>query len=309
MTPTRTHIDGTALPEGLVWSPCPICGGAGGKTVHTEPMGELSSPLTGRFPADLTMHVVECGGCGFYYANPRPTQDVLDERYQHMSDIHFNLNGQQSRVRVFEHVVGALVRRHPRPGRVLDVGCFTGTLLEVAAGRGWEPWGVEINKVASGYARDDLGYQVSTCELKAAGYESDFFDAVTMTDVAEHVIDPRETFEEVFRVLKSGGLLVMTVPNAKVQIPKENLRRRLGKGGGVVIGGLGHINHFSVSSMRRLLRRTGFDGIRIGCMIPEQQSTAKMDRAKRAYIAVARAVRAVTRIHIGHELLVVARKP
>ncbi|MHB8510930.1 MAG: class I SAM-dependent methyltransferase [Actinomycetota bacterium] len=309
MSVTKQHLDGAGLPSGLEWSACPICGARDGRSVHTEPMGELSSPLTGRFPKDLVMHVIRCKSCGFLYANPRPTQSILDERYQHMSDIDFNLNGQQARVRMFEHLIDRLIERHPAPGKILDVGCFTGTLLETAQSRGWEPWGVEINKVASSYAREELGMHVFTSLLLHAGFETNFFDAVAMTDVAEHVLDPKETFEEIHRILKPGGMLVMTVPNGRVQLPKEHLKRRLKKGPGVVIGGLGHVNHFSPSSVRSLLRRIGFDDVRVGVMIPERQYTAKMDRLKRLYVAAARALHAATGLHIGHELLVIARKP
>ncbi len=298
-----------AYPDGLYWAPCPICGGPPSRTVHTEPMGELSSPLTGRFPADLPMHVVACAQCGFWYANPRPTQEVLDARYQHMSDIEYNLSGQQSRVRVFEHVIGYLMRSHPVPGRILDVGCFTGTLLEVAAKRGWEPWGVELNKVASGYARDDLGYQVHTGLLRDAHLQGDFFDAVAATDTIEHLIDPKESLQEIFRILKPGGHMVLTVPNARMQIPKENWKKRLGRGRGVVIGGMGHINHFTPQSMPKVLRGIGFAGVRIHCSIPEGQQSAKVDRAKRAYVAVAESIRRATGLNIGHEMLVLARKP
>ena len=303
------HRDGSTLPEGLEWSACPICGTHGGRSVHTEPMGNLSSPLTGRFPRDLTMHVLRCASCGFMYANPRPKQEILDERYQHMSDIDFNLNGQQARVRMFEHLIDRLVERHPQPGRILDVGCFTGTLLEVARSRGWDPWGVEINKVASTYAREELGMHVFTSLLLDAKFEPAFFDAVAMTDVAEHVLDPLETFEEIHRILRPGGMLVMTVPNGRVQLPKEHLKRTLKKGPGVVIGGLGHVNHFSPSSVRALLRRIGFDDVRVGVMIPERQYTAKMDRLKLAYVKAARMIHDLTGWHIGHELLVIARKP
>ncbi|MGH2829308.1 MAG: class I SAM-dependent methyltransferase, partial [Actinomycetota bacterium] len=239
---------------------------------------------------------------------PRPAQGVLDARYQHMSDIVFNLNGQRSRVRVFEHVIGYLMRRHPAPGRILDVGCFTGTLLEVAAGRGWEPWGVEINKVASGYARDQLGYRVHTGLLHDAALPGDHFDAVAATDTIEHLIDPLGSLREIHRVLKPGGHVVLTVPNARMQVPKENLKKRLGRGRGLVIGGLAHINHFTPQSIRRILRGVGFDGIEIHCSIPEGQQTAKVDRAKRAYVAAAEALRRATGLNIGHELLVIGEK-
>lgn len=297
------------LPPGLRWASCPICGHDVNRVVHTEPMGELSSPLTGRFGASVPMHVVECKSCRFWYANPRPDQDVLDARYQHMSDMTYNLSGQQSRVRVFEHVIGYLMSVHPVPGTILDVGCFTGTLLDVAKARGWEPWGVEINKVASGYARDELGYNVHTGLLHDAKFDADFFDAVAATDTIEHLIEPRESLEEIFRILRPGGHAVFTVPNAKMQVPKERWKKRLGKGRGMVIGGLAHINHFTPQLMPKILRQIGFADVRVHCSIPEGQQTQGVDRAKRAYVAAAEMWRKITGLNIGHELLVLARKP
>lgn len=297
------------LPDGLVWAPCPICGHRGSTGVHVEPMGELSSPLTGRFPANLQMEVVRCSRCAFMYANPRPTQEVLADRYQHLTDMEYNLSGQQSRVRVFEFLMRRIGERTAQRGRLLDVGCFCGTLLSSAVRHGWEPWGVELNRVAGGYARDTLGFNVTTSTLEEAGYADGFFDAVTMTDVAEHVLDPLGTFREAHRILAPGGLLAFISPHGGVQIRKESLKARLGRGRGVVIGGLAHINHFTPATARNILRDAGFTQIQIGCSFPEVDPSAAVDRAKRLYTAAARAIHAVTRIHVGHELLVIARKP
>lgn len=286
-----------------------MCGQTDGAIVHTEPMGPLSSPLTGRFSEDLPVHIVRCASCDFMYSNPRPTTDVLDERYQHMSNMEYNLAGQQTRVRMYRHLLRKLNRRHKGRGKLLDVGCFSGTLLSVAAETGWEPWGVEINKTTATYARDELGFEVKICDLAEAKFPDEFFDAVTMTDVAEHVIDPKSTFREMFRVTKRGGVLLLTVPNGAMQLPKEHLRKRLGRGTGMITGGLGHINHFSPATMRAALESVGYRRVRIGCMIPGLETSANVDLAKRMYTHVARFLRTTTRIHIGHELLVIAVKP
>jgi 2-polyprenyl-3-methyl-5-hydroxy-6-metoxy-1,4-benzoquinol methylase len=299
------------LPDGLVWSACPICGHDRSRSVHVEPMGELSSPLTGRFPAGLQMSVVRCDRCAFMYANPRPSQAVLADRYQHLTDMNYNLSGQQARVRVFDFLMSRLdARTNGTPkGRLLDVGCFCGTLLSSAVRHGWEPWGVELNRVAGGYARDTLGFNVTTTTLEDAGHADGFFDAVTMTDVAEHVADPLATFHEAYRILSPGGLLAFVSPHGAVQIRKEALKARLGRGRGLVIGGLAHINHFTPRTARSVLRGVGFDRIEIGCSFPEVDQSPRVDRAKRLYTAAARAIHAVTRLHVGHELLVIARKP
>jgi len=45
-------------------------------------------------------------------------------------------------------------------------------------------------------------------------YDPDFFDYVTMDQVMEHVIDPDRTLQGIARILKSGGKVILTTPNA-----------------------------------------------------------------------------------------------
>lgn len=298
----------TTLPEGLTWAPCPICGAEDGTVVHTERLGELGSPLAGRFDPGMPVVVTRCASCRFAYANPRPSASVIRERYQHLSDIRFNVEGMVGRSRLFECVIRAVDRRHPERGRLLDVGCFVGSLLDIAARSRWETWGVEINRVSAAYARDERGHTVSVGDLFDAGFPDDHFDAVTMTDVAEHVIDPLGVFREVHRILKPGGTFAFTCPNVTCQIPKEHLRAALGRGNGVIVGGLGHINHFSERTASAVCRRAGFARAKVRCATPARDRSPRVDAAKRLYTAGARVVRALTGVHVGNELLVVAAK-
>src|SRR5205807_6047063 len=76
-----------------------------------------------------------------------------------------------------------------RPGRLLDLGCWTGFLLAEAGARGWVPLGVEPSAFAAAYARDRLGLEVVTGELMDADVGDRPFRAVVMADVIEHLPD------------------------------------------------------------------------------------------------------------------------
>jgi SAM-dependent methyltransferase len=98
-------------------------------------------------------------------------------------------------------------------GRLLDVGCATGVLLELARLRGWEVSGVDISEYATGIAREFYSLDVFTGELAEAEYPDEHFDVVVMDDLIEHVADPAALVREGRRILKAGGLLTLNTPN------------------------------------------------------------------------------------------------
>ena len=97
-------------------------------------------------------------------------------------------------------------------GKVLDVGCGAGSWLLEMRGRGWEVFGLDIDPKAVEAARS-AGLSVQCGPVQRQGYPSEFFDAVTLNHVIEHVPDPFKTVKECLRILKPGGKLVIITPN------------------------------------------------------------------------------------------------
>jgi 2-polyprenyl-3-methyl-5-hydroxy-6-metoxy-1,4-benzoquinol methylase len=100
------------------------------------------------------------------------------------------------------------------PSLLLDVGCAFGYFLETASLRGWRTEGVEISAYAAEDARKRAGGIVHTGALKSAALKASTVDVVTMWDALEHTLDPSATLTETRRILRPGGYLFMTLPNA-----------------------------------------------------------------------------------------------
>lgn len=98
---------------------------------------------------------------------------------------------------------------------ILDVGCAMGGFLEYMNGKGFSRlYGIDPVKEFIGYAPQGKGFDVRVGCAESIPYEDSQFDMVIMDQVLEHVIDPRSALCEARRVLKVGGYLCISVPDA-----------------------------------------------------------------------------------------------
>ena len=97
-------------------------------------------------------------------------------------------------------------------GRLLDVGCGVGHVLQAAVTAGWQPEGVEVAESAVRQLTS-RGFTVRRGFLNELEYSSDLFDVVVANGVIEHVRDVDAFVAECVRVLKPEGLFYVTTPN------------------------------------------------------------------------------------------------
>ncbi len=156
--------------------------------------------------------IVQCQQCGLVYTDPRPDGQDIVETYQAVEDPLY-IEEREGRVLTFEHHLKPLERlAGPPNGRsLLDVGCYIGIFVEIAACHGWDAWGVEPSRWAVEQAQA-RGLHVVQGMLETADLPEEYFDVVTMWDVIEHLPDPAGSLREIARILKPNGLLVVATP-------------------------------------------------------------------------------------------------
>jgi SAM-dependent methyltransferase len=98
----------------------------------------------------------------------------------------------------------------PTPCRILDAGCGSGRTMDELKRLGGT-CGVDLSPaaVAAAQAR---GHHVRVGRVEELPFLDDAFDLVTCLDVVEHTPDDRRTLEELRRVTRPGGHLLVTVP-------------------------------------------------------------------------------------------------
>ena len=99
-------------------------------------------------------------------------------------------------------------------GKILDVGCGGGGYLYRLKQWGWDGYGVEPSATGVEQARS-LGLNVAHGMVEDGGFDNDFFDVIRLSNVVEHLPKPKETLCEIRRILKSDGVVYLTVPNTR----------------------------------------------------------------------------------------------
>ena len=139
------------------------------------------------------------------------------------------------------------------PGRLLDVGCGGGRFLRRMQKRGWQVEGTDFDEQAARKVSTRYGIETHVGDLPQCGLPAGSYDAITLSQAIEHLYDPLSTLRECLRLLKPGGLLVMTTPNAHSI-------------GAVEFGANWrgweaprHLHLFTVDSLAALTRQAGFE--------------------------------------------------
>jgi 2-polyprenyl-3-methyl-5-hydroxy-6-metoxy-1,4-benzoquinol methylase len=171
-----------------------------------------------------TTDFMQCRQCGLEWVHPLPDMAKMHELYsspKYYSTDNISQYGYSDYVRnkhlyvnLFNRRLDEILRHTDgQRGLLLDVGCATGVLLELARLRGWDVRGVDVSEYATRIARDYYRLDAFTGELAEAAYPDEHFDVVVMDDLIEHVADPSALVEESHRILKPGGLLTLNTPN------------------------------------------------------------------------------------------------
>jgi SAM-dependent methyltransferase len=196
-------------------------------------------------------------------------------------------------------------------GRLLDVGCGSGTFLVDARDAGWRVSGLEINAEFPEFCRNVLEIEdVKRGVIGDPPFAQESFHVVTMLDVLEHMYDPMLTIRQCARLLRPGGRLVVKSPNGAMQLKKERLKKKLGRGDGYVAN-IGHLNQFTPKTLALAFRKCGLEPVAMRPAKSFQEGiTGEGFTAKRVarHVAVmaANAVMQVTRA--GLNLVGVGRK-
>ncbi|HWC73714.1 MAG TPA: class I SAM-dependent methyltransferase [Gemmatimonadales bacterium] len=218
-------------------SPCPVCDAT--PDSHTFLFTKQQATF------------VRCRNCAFVFINPRPSSKWLASRYEYYGVAYFTNRAKiASDFNVARHHFEIALLGETR-GRLLDVGCATGSFVAAAKAAGFDARGIDISAESTRYGREVLGLALDVGDLYEQHYRAESFDVVTLWATLEHLPDPNRFLAEAHRLLAPGGRIAVSVPNYA-----SLAQRVLGRQDRYV--GIDHVNYFTRRTAGQILGRHGF---------------------------------------------------
>ena len=269
---------------------CDLCEATHFEMLHSWEVGNFWNP------ASIPIAVWQCQACELVMLHPVPTMEQLpaegewwsSQRQWHRRRRWLKAVWEPTRHALFGTPQTRIIRstrRAVKEGRLLDVGCGMGKLMQ-AGSKYYDCVGLDPSPVSAQHIRD-LGFPIVESTLEDADLESGSFDVVALESVLEHVHEPTNVLSKVNSLLRIGGVVLINVP--KFDGPAY---RRHGAGW----NGFRHGYHtflFTGKTLGRFLEKTGFQVLqkpkrdRIfddvltlwGCKVRETSSAATRGKA------------------------------
>lgn len=216
--------------------------------------------------------VLDCVKCGFKHLAPIPSEGVLEKFYKkqyyesHKPTYISNQIEEEAYLAIAFEERLQVYSRHTQGRELLDIGCGAGLFLKAAKEKGWHVLGVEPSASAATQAADQ-GLNIFTGtfdEFDAVNERS--FDVVQLKNVLEHLPNPTEMINQCYNILSDDGLLYLEVPNDYDFIQKIGVKIAGERNSWVSIPD--HINYFNFSTLKRLVKKSGFKVVRTDTTFP-----------------------------------------
>lgn len=140
--------------------------------------------------------------------------------------------------------------------RLLEIGCATGVMLDVARNAGWEAVGIDLSEYAVSVAQSK-GLEAYAGDTDSLSLEGEPFDAVLMLDLLEHLPDPASALLAANRLLKPRGVVYVVTPAI------DSLSARIQRHRWPHYKPVEHLCLFTRKAMKRAFERNGFEVARI----------------------------------------------
>jgi 2-polyprenyl-3-methyl-5-hydroxy-6-metoxy-1,4-benzoquinol methylase len=206
--------------------------------------------------------LMRCVTCGLVRTEPILSEDQLKEYYT----LPYYGGGKEKFKGLAEHLtywrnsvqansILTRLRSHQRMSgetdtKILDIGCGRGNLLKILKRQGCDCYGLERTEFPLNRHSDGIHFFKG--KLQEISFKDHFFDAAVLWHVLEHLDNPIPIIQESARILKSGGILAIAVPNF------GSFQAKLFRASWFHLDLPRHTYHFEPDTLLRCLTQSGF---------------------------------------------------
>jgi len=227
---------------------CPVCGSKNYTPIFSKEGGTY----------------VKCKDCTMVYLNPVFTDEAIIDYYQtnhtEQSEV-VESDTDNFYTVIYNGGLQTIKQNNPNIFKVLDIGCSSGTFLDLAKQQNLSTYGVELNKAEFEFVKKK-GHTVFNELLENLSFDTKF-DAITMWDVFEHIVDGEFYLNTMKNLLTENGVIFLQIPSS------DSLAAKILQEHCNMYDGLEHVNLYGVETIKRLAKKCDLEVLNIKTVISE----------------------------------------
>jgi SAM-dependent methyltransferase len=238
----------------LEYPTCPLCGESGSHFI----LESEENWIPDGYSRGLRFSVVRCSRCGVCYTSPR-----FPENQKHLAfagSYPFYDRARRSAAppsqlerRAFDRRIQQILRAHPDPAYILDIGMGDGSFLSAMKQQGWSVAGIDMESSVITYAQSRLGIQNCwVSDIERDPLPAGPFEIITLWGVLQLAYHPRELLAKLQTILSPGGILALGLSNI------DGAGAKLFRSHWHGLGLPRHLIHFNPMSLTNLLEQSGY---------------------------------------------------
>lgn len=230
--------------------------------------GDEQSTLSNQYLYGI--NIIHCKICNFTYS-----ENVLHSQYDKQlyaeTDKFYHIYLRLKKQPVYQqleqtkanYIIQTAYQLLKQRGNILDIGSAVGSVVSAAQQQGWNATGIEINPL---FLQESQAKNLNIIE----GFFPDAmpidsissYQAISMLDVLEHIVNPIEFIGTVKKYLASKGIILIQVPNLNslyIQLDGSNNSNFC----------IGHWSYFTPQTLNMTLEKAGFENLFLETYISE----------------------------------------
>jgi len=207
---------------------------------------------------------VKCQNCTMVYLNPVFKDDAIVEYYQTNHTEQAELvesDTDDFYINIYSEGLNDIQNATSNISSILDIGCSSGTFLDLAKKRELKTFGIELNKAEYEFA-NNKGHKVFNELLEKIDFDTKF-DAITMWDVFEHIIDGEFYLHQMKSLLNEDGVIFLQIPSS------DSLAAKILQEHCNMYDGLEHVNLYGVETIKKLATKCNLEVLSLKTVISE----------------------------------------
>jgi 2-polyprenyl-3-methyl-5-hydroxy-6-metoxy-1,4-benzoquinol methylase len=213
---------------------CKICGSKNIKTLFVKD----------------NIGLTQCKNCNVMFTYPEPTEQQINDFYNKQNYFKHWFEYKNIKLQTDSERLNKILEFNKLNGNLLDFGCGIGYFLSNASKNNFNCYGIEYSDFAVTYCKNEFNLNVNKFSGFPLNYKKNFFQLITVWHTLEHLKNPNEFLNEIYRILDNDGMLVIEIPNSKSLLTLLRGKKSLPL--------IEHLFHYTPESVEFLLKKHNF---------------------------------------------------